>query len=116
MKNDVKYVCEDCGKKHTKAYIDKHRGATQDTDLAKIACSDCGHRTINLVEPVINLNKIMEEQGEHIARQLNLRPAKQDDGKPFNPPRYQLGKEHGTKTAVGVLKTVIRLAEEAKPS
>ena len=51
----------------------------------------------------------MQARGETLAKALNLRKAKRPDGKPYDPPRYQLGKEHGTKTAVGVFRTVQRL-------
>ena len=32
----------------------------------------------------------------------------------FSPPRWQLGQEYGTKTALGVYRTVCRLVREAK--
>ncbi len=34
-------------------------------------------------------------------------------GENFNPPRYDLG-EYGTKTAIGVIAVIKRIAEEAK--
>jgi hypothetical protein len=55
-----------------------------------------------------------EEIGNKIAKQLGLRLAKDDLGKPFNPVRYKLGHDHGTKTAVGLCRTIQLFGENAK--
>lgn len=53
----------------------------------------------------------MHEQGESMAKALNLRKAKDRYGKPYDPPRYLLG-QGNTFTAVGVFNFVHRLAKE----
>ena len=49
----------------------------------------------------------MTDRGKCIAAALGLRRVSG-----FSPPRYQLGPEFGTKTAVGVYEVVQRLAKE----
>ena len=56
----------------------------------------------------------MQAHGEHLAKALNLRRARREDGKPFDPPRYQLAAGHDSKTAVGVYLTVQHLAEQTR--
>jgi hypothetical protein len=53
----------------------------------------------------------MQVQGERIAKALNLRKARQENGQPYNPPRYRLGDDYLTKTAVGVYLVIQDLAK-----
>jgi hypothetical protein len=52
--------------------------------------------------------------GAAIAKALGLRKARRPDGKPFDPPRWSLGREYGTKTAIGVYAVVCDLARRAR--
>ena len=53
----------------------------------------------------------MRTRGARLARELGLKPALKAS-QPYDPPRWSMGKGHGTKTAVGVYQTVERLWEE----
>lgn len=56
------------------------------------------------------------ERGIEIARVLQLKPAKYYDGssrgKAYNPPRYET--THGTKTALGLFRTMQCLIERGR--
>lgn len=65
------------------------------------------------------MNTVEQEkaiQGDKMAEALGLKKAEPTFSHPegFNPPRWLLGKEYATKTAIGVYETVVRIAEEAK--
>jgi hypothetical protein len=47
------------------------------------------------------------KRGEEIARVLSLKPARDDNGKRYSPPRYNTA--HGTKTALGLFRTLAHL-------
>lgn len=56
-------------------------------------------------------NERMRIRGEMIANELGLHKALRDDGTNYVPPRYKLGVRHGTKTAVGLFRTIQDLAK-----
>jgi hypothetical protein len=57
---------------------------------------------------------MMRLRGEMIATELGLHKARRDDGTNYVPPRYRLGIRHGTKTAVGLFRTIQDLAERTR--
>lgn len=63
----------------------------------------------------MDISKEAEQKiGEALVGVLNLKQVRDEDGEHYNPPRYEL--EGGTKTAIGVYRTLTRVIEEAKPA
>ena len=52
-------------------------------------------------------------RGQEIARVLQLKPARDDHGKRFKPERYNT--THGTKTALGLFRTLEHLLASPAP-
>ncbi len=49
--------------------------------------------------------------GKQLVLMLNLKQVKDQHGKAFNPPRYQT--EYGTKTAIGLFRTIAPMILQA---
>lgn len=55
---------------------------------------------------------VEQSRGAQLVAVLGLKPARDQHGKPFVPPRYRTG--HGLKTALGLFRTVAAIVQDGE--